>query len=387
MTMFRFNDELLLTPEDQELAKKRFPAVFFAFDHEELRADFQRIDIDANRAKSRSRLFGVSAIILAVISLLAFPLEPLIVSIQNGSTSGQSIFRIIAMVGAACGVLAVVLGNIGYGFGKLKRKWLQYRLMTERLRQWHAQYIIAHAKDICDAANSEEKRAQFVEERDISYRTFKRNVLEKIASEFTRLTSPSMVAHSASSPSPEGSKTAFWIEPQWADLAARKLETPASRELEDMFTAYSETRLLGQVQYTNYILSTEGKFWSLPARQLFVLGNTAFALVLLAFVANFVALTSAIWPDFPIGYSALGSIAISFAILAVGVRAMQEALHPSRELRRMQNYASQVTFASEQFTAARRPQQKIKAMCALERASFEEMLEFLYTNESARFVL
>lgn len=387
MTAFRFNDELLLSETDQDLAKKRFPNVFFALDHAELRSDFQRVDARANKAKSRSRVIGIAALVFAIVSLLAFPLEPLIISLQEDAGYARGLFRVIAIIGATCGVLAVLLGNLGFGFGKLKREWLQQRLMTERLRQWHAQYLISRLNDIAEAADSAEKQAEFEAERSLCYGLFKRNVLDQIASEYTRLTASGPAARRIVSSSLEPSANGFWIEPRWADLAARKFDNPASPALKEIFTAYEETRLLGQVQYTNYIISSEGKFWSLPARQIYVLGNTAFALVMFAFVANFVALMSAIWPSFPIGQSILGSIAISFAILAVGIRALQEALHPHRELRRMQIYASLVGAASERFASARSPTRRVEAMCLLERAAFEEMLEFLHTNESARFVL
>lgn len=383
---FRFNDELLLTPADQALAEQRFPNIYFALEHQELKADFRRIDRAANRSKSRSRTIGISALVFAVVSLLAFPLEPLIVSASR-EAEGQSIFRIIAIIGAICGVLAVLLGNVGIWFGRLKRDWLQRRLMTERLRQWHAQYLIAHAKEICEAAGSEADEAAFLHTRALDYQRFKRAVIEQVASEYTKYTVTGSAAYSGLSGADRGSVAEFWIDPGWAKLATRKIGEDHAEALQELFTAYQETRLLGQVQYTNYVLSSEGKFWSLPAKQVYILGSTAFALVMFAFVANFIALLSASWPGFPVGHSVLGSIAISFAILAVGVRALQEGLRPQRELRRMGFYASAVNAARDRFVAARTPGKKIEAMLMLERASFEEMVEFLSTNERARFVL
>ena len=93
--------------------------------------------------------------------------------------------------------------------------------------------------------------------------------------------------------------------------------------------------MLGQIQYTNYVLSSEGKFWSSPAKQIHILGNLSYLLVVFAFAANFIALATAFWEPMKGSTNAISSIAIAFAILAVGVRAALEGLRPQRETRRM----------------------------------------------------
>ena len=145
--------------------------------------------------------------------------------------------------------------------------------------------------------------------------------------------------------------------------------------------------MLGQIQYTNYVLSADGAFWASPPKQLHVLGNLSYILVMLAFLANAVALVSAVWPGFPIGWQALSSLAISFAIIAVGVRALLEGLRPERATRRMQFYANALNHAKKAFDTARSHGKQIDAMSMLERASYDEMVEFISSNEQARFVL
>lgn len=387
MPDFRFNDELLISQVDQDLAKRRFPRIFFALDHPALREDFRRIDRLANRAKTRSRFIGLCALVLAIISLLAFPLEPLIKAIWLEADRARSIFRIMALIGATCGLLAILFGNFGIWFGKSKRKWLQYRLMTERLRQWHAQHLISHTADIIEAVKSPDKIAEFNMTRELAYGRFQRSFLGQIASEYTKFTLRTAAGHSGQTVINPSGYRSFWIDPEWQTRAAKPIAKVDKPILDEINSAYEETRILGQIQYTNYILSSEGKFWSLPAKQVTFLSNATFGLVMFAFSANFVALLSAIWPQFPIGQSVLGSIAISFAILAVGVRAVEEGLRPQREIRRMEFYAASVQHARDNFAAARSQAKKVDAASALERASFEEMIEFLSTNERARFVL
>ena len=104
---------------------------------------------------------------------------------------------------------------------------------------------------------------------------------------------------------------------------------------------FQETRMRGQIQYTNYVLSADSKFLSSPPKQIHILGNLSYVFIILTFLANFAALISAVcskplegWPG------VLSSLAIAFAIIAVGVRATLEGLRPEREIRRMQFYAS-----------------------------------------------
>ncbi|KCZ87329.1 hypothetical protein [Hyphomonas johnsonii] len=385
--MFRFNDELLLKAEDLALAQKKYPRVFFALDHPELRAEFQRIDHLANSAKNRSRSIGCLTLTFAVASLLTFPLEPLIRAATSSHGHPDAVFTAIAIVGAVCGVLAIIFGNLGLAFGQSKRRWLQMRLMTERMRQWKAQYIVAHIADIVAAAGSPEREAAYVEARSLAFERFQRSFLNQISSEYTKYTRREAVGHMGHTAIGKSQQNAFWIDASWAKAAARKLTPDPEGVLAEILSASEETRLLGQVQYTNYILSAEGKFWSLPRKQIAVLGNIMFALVLLAFLSNFVALLIAIWPVPSINQSVVGSIGIMFAILAVGTRSVEEGLHPQRELARMELYAAQVDAARHQFIASNSPARKVDALKALEKASNDEMIEFLDANEHARFVL
>jgi hypothetical protein len=385
--MFRFNDELLLSESDRDLAKMKYPRIFFALDHPNLRAEFERVDKNANAAKTRSRSIGCLTLSFAVGSLLTFPLEPLISSASGNAISPINLFRTIAIIGAVSGVLAIIFGNIGLAFGKAKRRWLQMRLKTERMRQWQAQYITAHIADIVRAAGSDAAIKQFVDTRDLAFKHFQRSFLDQISSEYTKYTRREAVGHMGQTTLDKASQQAFWIDPAWAKAAGRKLPPDPDGILDEILSACEETRLLGQVQYTNYILSSEGSFWSLPRKQINMLGNIMFGLVLLAFLSNFLALIVAIWTVASVNQTVVGSFAIIFAILAVGTRSVEEGLHPQRELARMELYAAQVNAARQQFISSNSPARKVDALKSLEKASTDEMIEFLDANEHARFVL
>ena len=127
---FRFNDELLLSESDRTLAEKSYPNVFFALDHPELRQEFDRVDSLALKAKRRSRRIGFAALVFATLSLLTFPAEPLIESIGRSDLEYGIMFQYLTIFGAVIGLLALFFGNLGLGFGRFKRSWLQKRLIT-----------------------------------------------------------------------------------------------------------------------------------------------------------------------------------------------------------------------------------------------------------------
>ncbi|MEM9055770.1 MAG: hypothetical protein AAGB16_10635, partial [Pseudomonadota bacterium] len=223
--------------------------------------------------------------------------------------------------------------------------------------------------------------------RALAFTRFRRTFIDQIGSEYAKYTDRAAAMHSGQSVSDPKSAKTFWIDETWARTAASKPDKTLQEMLSELYTAYKDTRILGQIQYTNYVLSSDGKFWSSPAKQIHILGNLSYILVVFAFVANFVALITAIWETSPISWQVISSLAIGFAILAVGVRAMLEGLRPQRETRRMQFYASAIDHARQSFDAARSHGRRIEAMSLLERASYDEMVEFISSNEQARFVL
>ena len=397
---FRFNDELLLSEADRDLAKTSYPNVFFALDHPELRETFCEIDGRANRSKKVSRWVGLAALIFATLSLLTFPFALLLDSVitapsadqPEGDAISNTLFLTLGILGATFGLFALIFGNLGLGFGRVKRNWLQKRLIAERLRQWHSQYLIAHAVEIAHAATSSADQSAWLEKRSIAFARFKRSFVDQIGSEYTKYTDASAAAYSGQSIIDPTESDEFWIDPDWAKTATRRPKDVDPDVLREIFEALEETRLRGQIQYTNYVLSSDAKFWSSPAKQLHILGNLSYILVLLAFVSNLVALIAAILvglgvDGFPFDWEIMSSLAIAGAIVAVGARAMLEGLRPQRETRRMQFYAAALNHARKSLAKARTHNKQIEAFCLLERASFDEMIEFLSSNERARFIL
>ena len=65
----KFNNDLLLSQQDRDLAEKHWPAILHVLEHPELQESFKAYDGPANRAKRRGRTAGFWAIGLGGLAL------------------------------------------------------------------------------------------------------------------------------------------------------------------------------------------------------------------------------------------------------------------------------------------------------------------------------
>jgi hypothetical protein len=171
-------------------------------------------------------------------------------------------------------------------------------------------------------------------------------------------------------------------------------------EVELFFQAYLDLRINHQLGYTNYKLDNDHKIFSeSPVRQAEVLENISKAGVAWLFLIHAVVLVIAgsALAAIPLAIngveartlvSYIFSIAIiAIAIVALLIRAFQQGLQPEREAERYQQYRSALLRVREQFEAAETPMEKLDSMRQVERVSFDEMRNFLISNERVSFVV
>ena len=82
-----------------------------------------------------------------------------------------------------------------------------------------------------------------------------------------------------------------------------------------------------------------------------------------------------------------GTVAILAALVALGARAIEQGLQPEREIERYQQYRAALRAVLERFDQAGSHAEKLAVMRDMERVSFDEMRNFLITNERSRFVM
>lgn len=359
---YPFNDELLFTEADRALAKKLFPAVYPALDDEDLRATFGPIDAAANAAKRRSRRWGMIAVGLVTAALLLASTEPLFEKLHWSDDA----LAAMGFVSAALGIPGALLGAFGVLFAKTKREWLEGRLLTERMRQFHFQTFVALMPDILEASRSRDWDA-FTAKRSTLLDKFKKEVIGRKSSLFTAIV--------------EGDEQDVWlIQPAGLPISGIDLD-------HELFKAYRYFRIERQIRFTDYKLNSGRKLFSaLPRDQSANLGLAAMLCVaglvtlhiLIALGAGFRA-TEYLY--------AFHLAAIWFAILALSIRTLEEGLRPGREVERYRAYRSALRSIERRFNDATTVETRYRAMTALETLTFDEMVNFLKSNNEARFVM
>lgn len=361
----KFNDDLLLAQEDRDLAARKYPAILHVLDHPEMRHLFVAKDGPANRAKRRARTAGLWAIGLVWIALVIASSERLL-----GETPWPEIF---AIVSALCGLSGVIIGGTGILFARKKQEWLHGRLMTERIRQFHFQTFVFRLPEILRSLRGEEARAAFLLERKLWFDEFNARFHGKLDEQFTGTLE-------------DESQKEIWLH----ETEKERSETLEHRDLEPIFDAYRELRIMHQIGYANHQLKDDRRIFSAaPRRQAAIFSAFGFTCIILVCVIHLGVLAgvffrSSIWAH---NSATASMIIIWIAIAALAVRAIQDGLQPEREVERYQQYRSSVRFVLERFDRASSQSEKLQIMQEMERLVFDEMRNFLIAGNRSRFVM
>lgn len=352
---YPYNDDLLITPEDQARAREEFGAVAFAFIFPDLIAQVTATDVIANRSKRWLFRRGLLSIGLVTLALLAASAAPLYHSLHGWA----------GPITIAAGLTGIVGGILGF----LNRpdRWLEHRLVTESLRQFHFSLILNLAPLLLEAAKSGDATA-FEASRRTALAAFEQNIIKRKASVLNAI---------IDQPFPE--TEAQPIPP----MDAGALESPHGQLL---LGAYRELRLLRQRQYADHKLTKGGgllsKFPRAQATQLGVVALVFVGLIFLMHVGSAVLITLS--RDELTGWLHYG--AIWTALLALALRAVEEGLRPRAEVERYRHYQATTGRLLAAFDAGS-VIEKFDAALALERAAYDEMSIFLRAYHEARFVM
>jgi hypothetical protein len=352
---YPYNDDLLKTPADQARARAQYPDVAFALIFPELLAKLAVADLLANRTKRGLMQRGLGSVVLVTGALLA--------------TAALQFVKWPAELTRGIAVAAAVFGVVGgvLGITNRPKQWLEYRLVTESLRQFHFRLLIQLAPEILEAASSkhieafERKRTALLDavEQDVSKR--RESLLDAIIDE------PELSAGGGIDPVPDSSV----------------FDNPVGTQL---LAAYRNLRILRQRQYADRKLTKRGHIFSpFAGDQALELSRFAFGLVAVLLTVD---VTSAILESFKheAASQLLHLLGIWTAILALALRAVEEGLKPRTEVERYRHYQATTGRILERFDAAD-TRGKLHAAEALEQAAYDEMIIFLRAHNEARFVM
>ncbi len=361
---YAFNNDIFLTQSDRDVARRAFPAIYYALDNPALRTAFETFDVRANRAKVRSRRWGVTAVTLATAALMLGASSPLFAALSH------EINRVIAILGAIFGIASVTIGYFGVMFRGRKLRWLTDRLATERMRQFHFQHFAAHGKSILEGARDEAAAARYIAKRTRDFERFNVDFLSRLEDEFHAIVE-------ADDPG-EGLMFDFMADLPDAD----------DPDLEEYYRAYDLLRFQRQIDYCNLLLSEKRSLWKhAPARQARFFG--AFGVACLAVILGLDTLLflGAI-VDTPLASKPIfGVVGAWMAFLALFARTIEDGFQPGTEVERMRQYRIALNRSHTRFLETKTPAERIEPISDLESASYEEMLPFLKTNFEARFVM
>ncbi len=367
----RFNDDLLISEHDQQLAKSEYSETYHVLDHPALRDEFLRYDAVANSAKLWVQRIGLLAVLLATTALLSSALTPLVGLIPNAPEwVGQVLFW--AEVG---GIVGLIIAAGGLLLAGQKKRWLEARMMAEVLRLWHFQSLICRGKEIdasCNAANQSEPSA-YRAARDKSFKAFMREWDGTLDSHLTKLIE-----------SPEAGYQLLHEDPT--------KYAPDSPAVEKVFSAYKSMRFRHQDNYaTHKLQKTTSKplrilKWPAAVLQERTQALASFCLIgslvcsLVIVIGHLTGIAFAHHLGWPAGI-------ITLLIINVATRAVQDGLAAPEELQRYNDYAGKIRYLLQRFDDSRAVDEKLLLMGEMERAALEELKGFLRANFEARFIV
>jgi hypothetical protein len=290
----------------------------------------------------------------------------------------------LGLIAAICGVGSIIIGLGGALYAGAKRRWLCNRVMTERLRQFHFQAFVCRWREIVASLAGPDAAQAFIAQRKTWFDRFMAPYPGQLDAELTDLLD-------------DETESKCWLHPQ-PDLPNPGEVIP---DLEELFAAYRDLRIMHQLHYTNHKLRSDQNMFSWSPR----LQEVRFSYsILLCILAIFVI---HLWIAFSIASRGripgpeefllqkqsenaginVHTIVIWIAIAALAVRALQEGLQPEREIERYRHYRAGVRAVRDRFDEARSPAEKLEVMLEMERLSFDEFRNFLRSSNEARFVI
>lgn len=382
----RYNDDLLLGEEARKRAESEFADVYHIINNTALQDRFREVNTEANRSKRTSQVAGIYAVLLAFVALACAATESAWVH------SPDNWPRIIAGVSGLMGLISALIAWRGFLYGTNKAIWLENRLYTERLRQYHFQSFVQRISAMAETISSEAGVTDYKNERDALFKEFEADFRKNRGAYLKKLldpkTPPSVWLHGANVTTPK--------------------QPDSNADLSRIFEAYDVFRFAEQEGYARYMLrernekkekaaekaNSKSGFsnWiidqPLLRKRRWFDGSWYWAMIIL--VAMHVAIVAGQF--LPVHYphsveKTLHVLIVVFALMAIAAKTLSEGFALTREIERYEEYYAVVHNLRKEFKAADSTAEKLRIMAELEEASYEEMRVFLRSNNEAKFVM
>jgi len=361
-----FNDDLLMNNADLAFARSQFPQIVHVLDCARLREKFAEYDGVANEARDWVRRLGLATVISATLALVVVATKPIW---RDGSWT-----RWFALPIELGGLLAALVAAGGLWLGPWRRRWLESRLMTERLRQWHFQLLVRRGKEIEASCHGSRALAAFENQRELWLADFLKAYEGRLDTHLESMTA----------------------DPQDVDAWVHDSATTFERHddvLPHVFQAYERLRLDHQYNFAVWKLrkSNDRPIWQFVKWPAICQVAVLSSLSSVCFIAALISSAILAYDDaFGIPWNTelyVRTGAISAALIGGALRTIQEGFAPAKELERYQDYRGRTAQLRDRFKRTTDARERLHLMEELELASVNEMKGFLRTHVAASFLL
>ncbi len=368
------NDDLLLGDEERADFLRRRPRLARIFDWPEMRAAFLEHDRPGNAARKRSQTNGMILVAFGFLGLAIAAWMFFLASLTPQPAQKALIFEV---VGGLSGFVMAVVGLVGRSqvlTGGEKRRWLFNRYWTERIRQFHFQWILSTLPQAAAALDDDRALAEWKASRDAAFEDFRHDAKRDLVTAFDRLNE-------------DRAEQNVWIDPAWARPAETFEDRP---EIGELLAGLRALRLGVQERYTSRKLAS-GVF-SPKTRLGWILGasNTFTVLIVLLTIATGAAFAFGwAYPDdhFDWRFLLLSASSGTLTAAVVAIRVVNDGLLIRAETERYEWYLASVRSIAARFDAAADMATKVGLLREMERLSYQEMRRFLLAFQAARFVM
>ncbi len=363
-----FNDDLLINSGDLQYAKDQFPEVIHLLDHPEMRSTFTRYERMANKARVWVRSLGLLAVASGTIALLSAATDPLWHHLKCE--------EVLTIVFEFCGLGAALIAGCSLWLGPWRKRWLESRFMTERLRQWHFQLLVRKGSEIEALLSQHTPKALeiFKAQRKKWFDDFLHEYEGKIDSRMDSLVGD-----------PDFSSD--WLHHHPTGFNNN------SQALTHVFETYHRLRFNHQYDYATHKLSesSDRPFWQflkwpLVRQESAIRGCVSFCFIA-ALLCSVVIIMNRYFEIKPRIAPYLGGATLGIAIVGVAFRTIQDGLGITKDIERYRDYRGKVRRLLLYFEETDDQHRKLRLMEDMEIAVVDELKGFLRTHREAAFVL
>ena len=355
------NDDLLLEEKSRNRVARDYPDLLRVLDWPDLRAVFEEHDTPANAAHRKCRRFGGAAVVCGAAGMLLAALAPVL---TGAGLSGW----VLGLLASTLTVLGTLLGLAHWIGARHRSDWLLHRFWTERLRQFHFQFLLNHF----DLAVKASEHDPALEE----HKKCRGEALERLIDDFRDVRSLIQKLEE------DKAELSPWLQDQWPGAAP---DTVDSERGQLLLCALYRQRFDIQIQYTEKKRDESIHSPKTRARVVRIgCDLLTFSAMLLAGLTGVLLLFGHPLDSLAVRLSmGLGAAA---GVLVLALRIVDEGLQLRVDDERYRWYLSSLRALNERFTQSD-PGGQIAALRELEHLSYKEMRRFIVVHNRARFLL